>query len=183
LLVREEKIVGAAPIPNRVHTNRIRDNDHAFVPRRAFPAQQLVEHVWIGRIDRDNHVRLEPRQRSAQIFLQREEDAKIPGKFFLPIEPSVNHAPDPRSAIDHPQVEDPRPIVSEAVGLGKEIVKLHMRALGRDFANAIADAAGGAIMSFAETGGQDQDLFQNSLGWQARAEVAGEFNGYLFPAK
>jgi hypothetical protein len=45
-------------------------------------------------------------------------------------------------------------------------------------------------MSFAEAGGQDQNLFQNSLGpafaraaaWQARL-LAGEFNGYLFPAK
>jgi hypothetical protein len=39
-------------------------------------------------------------------------------------------------------------------------------------------------VSFAEPGGQDQNLFQNSLGRQAgRKWVAGEFNGYLSGAK
>jgi peptidoglycan/xylan/chitin deacetylase (PgdA/CDA1 family) len=55
--------------------------------------------------------------------------------------------------------------------------------LRRDLADAIAKATGGAVMSFAEAGGQDQDLFQEWLGQQAGAEVAGEFNGYLPRAK
>jgi hypothetical protein len=38
-------------------------------------------------------------------------------------------------------------------------------------------------VSFAETGGQDQNLFQNSLGHRRPREAAGEFNGYLLPAK
>ena len=183
LLVREEKIVGTAPIPNRVHADRIRNDDDALVLRRAFPAQQLIEHVGIGRVDRDNDVRLKTREHSAQVIFQREEDAKIADEILLPVEPPVDDAPDPRSAIDHPHVEDPRPVVAETVGLGEKIVQLDVRAFGRNLAQAIADAAGGAVVALAEPGGQDQDFFQNSLGQQARAKVAGEFNGYLVAAK
>ena len=96
--------------------------------RRASPAEQFVEHVGIGRIDRDNYVGLEPRQKSTKMIFQGEEDAKIPGEFFLPIEPPINYPPDSRRAINHPHVEDPRPIVSEAVGLSEEIVQLHVDA-------------------------------------------------------
>ena len=85
--------------------------------------------------------------------------------------------------MNHSDVEDPRPIVPEAVGFSKKIMQLHVRAFGRDLAQAITKAAGGAVMSLAEPGGQDQDLFQNSLGRQARREGVGEFNGYLFRAK
>jgi hypothetical protein len=97
-------------------------------------------------------------------MFQGKENAKIAGELFLPIEPPVDLAPDPRSAIDHPQVKDPRPVVSEAVGLSEEIVEFDVRALGRDLANAIAEATGGAVVSFAKPRGQDQDLFQKSLG-------------------
>ena len=122
-------------------------------------------------IDRDNHIRPKSRQHSAQLVFQREEDAKIPAEFFLPVEPPINHPPHSRSAINHPQVKDARPIIADAVGLGEEIVQLHVRPPGRDPAQAIPDAASGAIVSFAESGGQDQDFFQNSLGWQARRKL------------
>ena len=46
-----------------------------------------------------------------------------------------------------------------------------MGRLGRDSANAIAKAAGGAVMSFAKPGGQDQDLFQKSLGRNVRRKL------------
>ena len=124
-----------------------------------------------------------PSEHSAQIIFQGKENAEIAGEFFLAIEPPVNNAPDARQAIDHPHVEDARPIVPEAVGFGEKIVELDVRAVGRNFAQAIADAAGGAVMSLAESGGQDENFFQDSLGQRARAKVAGEFNGYLPSAK
>ena len=98
------------------------------------------------------------------MVFQREKDAKIPHEFFLAIEPPVDHAPDPGRAVNHPHVEDPRPIIAKTVGLGKKIVQLDGRVRRRDLANAVAEAAGGAVVSLAEPGGQDQDLFQNSLG-------------------
>ena len=74
-------------------------------------------------------------------------------------------------AVDHPHVEDARPIVRRAVGFGEKIVEFDVHALGRDFAEAVANAAGGAVMSFAVAGGEDQNFFQDSLGLPAVARL------------
>ena len=88
-----------------------------------------------------------------------------------------------RGAIDHAKVEDPGPIVSEAVSFGEEVVQLDVGTVGREFAEAIAEAAGSAVMSLAKPGGEDENFFQSSLGQEVAAQVAPEFNGYFPPAK
>src|SRR6202030_2729575 len=187
----QQKIIGAALIPDGVHADRVGHHDDALVLRRAAAAEHLVEHVGIGGVNRDDHIRLQALQQSAQINFQREKNAEVADKIGLAIEPAVDHAPDARSAVDHPHVEDARPIVYHPVGLGEKIVQLDVDAVGRDLAEAVADPARGAVMSFAVAGGEDEDVFQDSLGpasakataRQAPAGLGGEFNGYLAPAK
>ena len=162
--VRQEKIIRAALVPDRIHADRIGDENHPLVLRRTLPAKQLVEHVGIGRIYRHDHVRLEPVQHSAQVLFQSKKDAKIAGEFFLAIEPAIDDAPDLRGAIDHSHVGDPGPVVRHSVGFGKEIVQLDLDGVRRDLAKTVANPAGGTVVSLAVAGGQDQDIFHNSLG-------------------
>ena len=49
-------------------------------------------------------------------------------------------------------------------------MQLDLGRLGRDPAYAIAEAAGGAVMSFAKTGSKNENFFHDGNG-------AGEFNG------
>ncbi len=62
-LVWQEKIIGAAAIPNRIHRERVRDHHDALAARRLPDGpKHLVEHVGIGGINRDNHIRCELRE-------------------------------------------------------------------------------------------------------------------------
>ncbi len=56
-------------------------------------AEHLVEHVRIGRINGDDHVRLELVEEPAKLILEREEDPEIAGESLLPIEPAIDGAP------------------------------------------------------------------------------------------
>ena len=123
-------------------------------------AQQVIENMGIGWINRDHDIGLKLGQKSGETILQGDENAIIRGKFFLSIEPVIDCAPDSGSAADHSHVEDSGPVISQSIGFREKIMQLDVGSLGRDPANAIAEAAGGAVMSFAKPGGQDQDLFQ-----------------------
>jgi len=162
--VRQEKIIGAALVPHRVDADGVRDHDHAFGLRRAAAAEHLIEDVRIGRVNGHDDVRLEPREQSAQITFQRKKNPEISDEIRLAIQPAIDDAPDARGPIDHPHVESANPIIHDAVGVGEEVVELDVNVVRRDFAQAVADATGGAIMSFAVAGREDQNIFQDSLG-------------------
>jgi hypothetical protein len=84
-----------------------------------------------------------------------------------------------------------------AVGFGKQVPQFHCSLTRSDASQPVADSSCGAIVALSETGGQDQYfLLLHSLGEtdhvQAPKEMkvtsespatAGDFNGYLCPAK
>ena len=122
-------------------------------------------------IDRDNYVRLKSDEELAKMISQSEEDAEFGGEIFLAIQPAIDLAPNVGSAIDHAEVEDPGPVVQNAITFGEKVVQVDLGAVRRDFAETIAKAAGGAVMSFAKAGGEDEDSFQSSLGQKVAAQV------------
>ena len=200
-VVRQKKIIGAALVPDRVHGKRIGDDDDAFAAGVSDRPEHLVEHVGVGGINGDDDVGLEAAEEAAEMFLEREEDAEVAGEFLPAIEPAINAAPGLRPLVDQAEIDLARPSVGRAVGFGEEIVHLDAHLASGDLEQALANAAGGAVVTFAEGGGQDQNFFQNSLGSAfakrygaagplftfAGARFAGsgvrEFNGYLWRGK
>jgi len=66
--------------------------------------------------------------------------------------------------IDHRQVRLADDFVKGAVGFRKEIAQLGL-SIGCDPGEAVADSAGGAVMTLSKTSAQDQDFFHDdSLG-------------------
>ena len=183
LLIGEEEIIGAATVPDGIDADGVSDDDDALMLRLVVAAEEFVEHVGIGWVNGNDDVRLKLFEQAAETFFEGEEKAKIVGEVFLVIEEAIDGAPETWGAMDHSHVDEAGPVVGEAVGIGEKIVEFDLGGGVGDLAEAIAEAAGGAVMSFAKSGGQDQDFFQSWLGRGCSPEIAGEFNGYLSPAK
>lgn len=95
---------------------------------------------------------------------QGKKNAKTTLKFLLSVEPTIDVTPGPRAVVDEAKIDLPREGVGRAVGLREKIMNLNTRLAPRDLKEALANATGGAVMALAETGGQDQNFFQDSLG-------------------
>ena len=104
----------------------------------------------------------------------------------FPIEPPVNVAPRAWPTIDHRQIGFADEFIERPVGLREEIAQLDF-GLGRNAREAIADAAGRAVVTLSKTDSEEQDFFHSSLGKRRPKRdperFRGKFNGYLHPAK
>ena len=60
--------------------------------------------------------------------------------------------------IDQRQIAFAKPFVKLTIGLGEEVVHFDFN-IRRDAGEAIADAAGGAVVTLSKAGGEDEDSF------------------------
>ena len=74
-----------------------------------------------------------------------------------------------RRAIDPEKISPPRDLVYAAKRFRKEVATFD-RCVGRDLCESVANSTRGAVMSFAKTGGKNENFFHDGNG-------AGEFNG------
>src|SRR5436309_12325110 len=79
------------------------------------------------------------------------------------IEPAINVAPRARPLVDNRQISLADQYVKRAVGCGKKIAQIERHLGGRYPRESIAQPGGGAVVSLAKPGGQDQDFFHHAL--------------------
>src|SRR5450755_1638525 len=152
-LVRQEKIIRAAPVPDGINRKRISNDDDAFAAGTADRSEHFVEHVRISGINGNDQVGFEATEQGAKFFLKGEEDLEVAGKTPLPIEPAISRAPNLRHVIDHGEVGFAHVIVQLPVGVGKKIMHFDLQTAGyRGLEQAGANAARGAVVPFAKAG-------------------------------
>lgn len=162
-VIRDQEIIGAATEPNRVHRDGIGHDYDPLAIGRAGRPEHFIEHVGVGGIDRDDDVGPEAGEQPAEVMLQGEKDFEVAGEVLLPVEQAVNYSPAPRRLVDEREIGSPRPIIGHAIGVGKKVMQLDQRFPTRDLREAIPNPARRAVMSLAESGGEDQNFFQDSL--------------------
>ena len=181
--VRHEEEIRAASKPDRVHRDGIGDNDDAPAGAAIGATENLIEQMRIRRINRNDHVRPKARQQCAQSMFHREQESEISAEIFLSIERPVKRRPHARRTADHGEIPAPRQIIERPIGFGEQIVQFDVRRIVTNEGQTVAQAARGAVVSFAETGGENQDFFHDSLGQSVARRMRGDFNGYLSSAK
>lgn len=92
------------------------------------------------------------------MLLELRESPETFVEVLFPIEPPVNVAPGARPTIDHRQIAFADEFIERPVALGKEIAQLDFD-VGSDPRQSIADATGGAVVTFPITSGEEQDFF------------------------
>src|SRR5260370_6073167 len=98
------------------------------------------------------------------MLFEAREALKALVEILYPIKPAINVAPGSRPLINHRQVSFADDFIDGAVRFRKEIAQIHLKLAGGDTSEAVADSAGGAIMTLSKTGAEDQDFFHDSLG-------------------
>ena len=91
------------------------------------------------------------------------------------IDPGINRRPNTRRAIDPDEISPPRDLVYAAKRFRKQIATFNGR-IGCDLRESVANSTRGTVVSFAKTGGKNENFFHGGNG-------AGEFNGILRRAK
>ena len=176
LFIWNKKVIGAAAVPDCVDRDRVGDNDNALAS--SVRSQNLLEQIGIGRENGNDHVGPKAGEQRGEMLLELRESPETFVEVLFPIEPPVNVAPGARPTIDHCQIGFADEFIERPIALGKEIAQLDLD-VGGDPRQSIADAAGGAVVTFPITSGEKKDFFHSSLG----KRNGRKFNGYLQPAK
>src|SRR5205823_703673 len=103
------------------------------------------------------------------------EPAHPTTKIRALIDPGINGRPGTRCAIDPDEISAPYDLVESSKCFRKQVAAFDGR-VGRYLRESVANSTRGAVMSFAETGGKNENFFHDGNG-------AGEFNGILRRAK
>ena len=112
---------------------------------------------------RDDGVRLKTIYQAAEIFLEAVKALESLVEIFFLIEPVVNVAPQFRPVVDKCEIRPPDNFIERAKGLRKQIAQFDFN-LRCNPCQACANASRRAIVSFTESGGEDQNSFHVLLG-------------------
>ena len=112
----------------------------------------------VGGIDRDHGAWLIARNDLRETVVHRGEDTERVPKIALAVDGSVDTRPQLRRAVDHFTITTTDKMVQRTVGFGKQIADLHF-GFGRELPDGVANAARRCIVSFAETRGEDEEIF------------------------
>jgi hypothetical protein len=123
----------------------------------------LLQQIRVCGKDGNDDVGLKTDEQRDELLLDRWESLETFVEIFLPIEPAVNVAPGVRPSIDQSEISLADEFVELGVSLGKEIMQFDF-CIGCYSRDTIANAAGGAVVTFPKAGADDQKSFHNSFG-------------------
>src|SRR5205809_251133 len=104
------------------------------------------------------------------MIFEPRESPEILIKIFFVIEPAINVSPRARPTVDHREISPSHKLIHRSVGLCDQVTQFDIRRW-RDTGQSIANSSRGAVVTLSKTGGEDQDLFHDSLGEAGKNET------------
>ena len=123
----------------------------------------------IGWKYRNDYVRPIVPDNFGQALAGWKEPAQAGAKFFLFIDPGIERCPGVGQAIDRAEVGATHHRIDKAKCFGKNVADLNL-GFGGYLQKSLANSARGAVVSFAESGGENENFFHVRI-------RRGEFNG------